>query len=405
MKKKILVIAGEDSGDLHGAMLIRALSAKTRDLDIFGMGGAGMKAAGLRTLHNITHLAAVGLVESLSSLGVFLSTFRRVVADARRESPDLAILIDFPEFNLRLASRLKGMGIPVVYYISPQVWAWRPWRIKHIARCVDLMLVFFKFEEELYRKHGVPVEWVGHPLIDLLSELGGRERARERIGFGRDGMLIGLLPGSRRKAFARLFPIVAESAVLIADRLGRVEFAVACAPSITERELQRFKRVYRFREDTAAARACAEAPCAAESRRRGPEFTILRGKTYDLMRAADLLIVASGTATLEAAIVGTPMVVTYKCSPISWFLTIPLINVSLYALANIVAGRQVVPELVQWKARPELIAEEVVKLMSDGRLKTMAEDLRAVKQQLGEPGAADRAADRILKTLAVSKKS
>lgn len=402
MKKKILVVAGEGSGDLHGAMLIRALSARTQDLDIFGMGGAEMKATGFRALHDITHLAAVGLVESLYNLGTFLSTSRQVVADARRESPDLAILIDFPEFNLRLAPRLKELNIPVVYYISPQVWAWRPWRIKHIAKFVDLMLVFFKFEEDLYRKHGIPVKWVGHPLIDRVSELGSRETARERIGFAHDGVLIGLLPGSRRKAFERIFPIMAESAALIADRIGKVEFAVACAPTITDRELHRFKHMYRFKDTADATRRGENAPQPDKCQRRRPEFTILRGKTYDLMRAADLLIVAAGTATLEAAIIGTPMVVTYKCSPISWLLAISLVNVSFCALANIVAGRQIVPELVQGKARPELIAEEVLRLLNADHLKTMSDELLAVRRQLGEPGAADRAAGHILTMLAHS---
>ncbi|MDQ7780915.1 MAG: hypothetical protein RDV41_14555 [Planctomycetota bacterium] len=402
MKKKILIVAGESSGDIHGAALVRALREEARDgteLDVFGMGGGSMKTAGVRILHDITSLAAVGLIESLASIGAFISTFRLMTAAARREKPDLAVLIDFPEFNLRFAQRLKELGIPVVYYISPQVWAWRPWRIKHIAKFVDLMLVFFGFEEKLYREHGVNVKWVGHPLLDHLAGGPDKVSARSRIGFEGAGTLIGLLPGSRSKTFERVFPVMAESARIIAGALNDTAFAIGCASEISGRSFRQFEQRYRFR--TVAQRGWREPSRDDIVRPRGttPEFAVLRGQTYDLMRAADLLIISSGTATLEAAIIGTPMVVTYKASPVSWLLTIPLINVSTYALTNIVAERRVVPELIQWRARPQLIADEVMRLFRNGGLKTMAAELNAVRARLGEPGAARRAAGYILEKL------
>ena len=368
---KILMIAGESSGDLHGAGLARELRRREPAVELVGVGGEKMAAEGVRLVADITHIAAVGLVEPLRNLTRFLALYRTLISLLRRERPDAVVLIDFPEFNLRFAERVKDRGIPLVYYISPQVWAWRPWRIHRIVELVDRMLVLFDFERELYQKHGQDVHWVGHPLIDLMHESGAGDDLRRELGISPDAVAIGLLPGSRRKEVERLMPVMTEAALGIRREVPGVRFLVGVAPSIDPALLRRF--------------IPADLP-----------VQLVTGRTYDVMRTSNLLLVASGTATLEAAVIGTPMIMMYKLSYLSYLAGKLLVQIDRYSLVNIVAGKRIIPELIQHDASPERVAAEAMSILRNGRGETMKRELAELRQKLGQPGASGRAAEAVL---------
>lgn len=360
----ILIVAGETSGDIHGANLARAIHELRPRARLAGAGGPRMREAGVEILADPIKHATVGIVEAFQSMHHYARLYRLLISALRTHRPDAAVLIDFPDFNLRFAERVKDHGIPAVYYISPQVWAWRPRRIKTIARLVRKMIVILDFEEELYRKHGVDVVFVGHPLLDAVRDIDGKEFRRE---LGGGGPLVGLLPGSRSKQFASLFPIMKKTAALIAKEMPDARFVVACAPSIDPRKAQ------------------------------AGGLPAVWNRTPEVMAASDLLITASGTATLEAAIHGTPMIITYKLNPITALMLGPLVDLKDYALVNIVAGRRIMPEYYQFRAKPELIAREAVSILRDGRLPEMRRQLAEVRRKLGAPGASKRAAAEVLK--------
>jgi lipid-A-disaccharide synthase len=368
--KTLFIVANETSGDLHGANLARQLRALDPSIRLVGMGGAQMRDAGVEVLIDPTAHATVGLVEVVHGLHRQAQNYRLLQSALRAHRPDAAVLIDSPDFNLRFAERVVDHGVPVIYYISPQIWAWRKGRIRTIKRLVRKMLVILDFEEKIYRDAGVDVAFVGHPLLDAIRTI-DREAVRREWGVGAKDLLIGLLPGSRHKQFKAIFPILAQSAALIGKELPGAKFVVGCAPNI--------------------------GPAQAA----GPGLTPVWNRTPELMAASDLLLVASGTATLEAAIYGTPMIVTYKLNPVTAYLVGPIVymNTKDFSLVNIVAGKRVVPEYYQPYAKAGLIAKEAVSLIRDGKLPAMREALAAVRAKLGTPGASRRAAEEVLKVL------
>jgi lipid-A-disaccharide synthase len=369
----LLIVTGESSGDLHGANLTRELKRLRPGLRICATGGRRMAEAGAEILHDATRHATVGIVEAFRNLGEYARLYRRLVSFVRKERPAAVVLIDLPDFNLKFGRYVHQLGVPILYYISPQVWAWRPGRIKTIAKIVRKMLVILPFEEELYRRAGVDVTYVGHPLLDVIPEH-PRSTLREELGVR--GRLIGLLPASRPSQFARLFPVLIKASRLILAELPDTKFVVACAPNI----------------DPARVRE--------ERDRLGlPQVEVVHDRTYDVMASSDLLIAASGTATLEAGLFGTPMIVTYRLNAISAVLGYALVKLKHYALVNIVAGREVVPEMYQYKGSPARLAGEALSMIRDGRLESIRRELAEVRRALGGPGASRRAAEEIVKAV------
>jgi len=365
----ILIVAGEASGDLHGAGLARYLKEFSPAAVLLGAGGRKMREAGVDIVAETTSHAAVGIVEAFHNLHHYTKLYRTLQSVLKSRRPDVVVLIDFPDFNLRFAERVHDHGIPIAYYISPQIWAWRSGRLKDIKRLVSKMIVILDFEEQLYRDAGMDAVFVGHPLLDSLPTP-DREAIRREFG-GKP--LIGLLPGSRRKQFSALFPLLLKTAELISAELPESRFIVGCAEGID--------------------RAGAEKLAAKVK----IPVRLLWNRTADVQAASDLLLTASGTSTLEAALHGTPMIVTYKLNPLTAATLGPLIKIKTYALVNIVAGKPIMPEYYQSKAKPGPIAREALSIIKGGRLESMRVDLADVRRKLGAPGASRRAAAEVLK--------
>lgn len=367
MRKKVFIVAGESSGDRHGARLVEELR-KLGDFDIHGVGGVKMKEQGVDLLADITGIAVIGSIEVLKNYRRYRRVFDAVLEFVARERPAAVILIDFPGFNIRLAKQIKKRGLPVkvVYYISPQVWAWGARRKKTIARTVDKMVVILPFEVDVYRDAGLDVEFVGHPLLDSPGGGTTRESFRKELGIS-GGFTIGLLPGSRETEAKKLLPVMLGAARMIGGRVGPVHYVLPEKLGLDART-----------ED--ALLSCA-----------GVE--LLRSDPHKIMSGSDIVVVASGTATLESAIFGTPMVIVYKVSLITALLARILIRISCIGLVNIVAGRKIVPELLQFRARPALVADTVVSILEDREgYERMRAELARVGEALGEPGASRRAA-------------
>jgi lipid-A-disaccharide synthase len=366
---RALVVAGEAAGDMHAADQVRALGARCPGLEVFGVGGPTLRAEGMRVVTDAEDVATVGVVEGLGRLRALVRTYRALVRALREERPDLCILVDFPEFNLRLARAAKRAGVPVFYYIGPQVWAWRRGRVRTIGRRVDGLALVFPFEPALYEKTVPRARFVGHPLIDRVRVDRERTATLEAIGFDPAKRTVLLLPGSRPKEIEYLLPVFLAAARRMAgpDR----QFVLALAPTLKVAEVE-----------TALADA-------------GVPVRVVEGGTYDLMAAADVALVSSGTATLECALLVCPMVIAYKLAPLTAVVARVLVRgVSHIGLPNVVAGREIVPELVQGDVTPERVAREAEAILADPARRTrMIEDLRGVRARLGEPGAAERAAD------------
>jgi len=367
--KKILLVAGEVSGDLHGSHLVEALQRIEPEIQFFGVGGEGLKGRGMKLLYPAQSLSVVGITEVFVKLRTVLKALRGLKGSLEREKPDLIILIDFPEFNLRLAKIARRRGIPVVYYISPQIWAWRPQRIKLIARVVKKMIVLFPFEVPLYETAGVDVEWVGHPLLDIVKPTLPKEKAFREFGLDPKRRTVGLLPGSRIHEIERLLPPLLASTLLLQKEIPDLQFVIPLAPGISRTILSSQMKNISF------------------------PVKVVEGFTYDVMNLSDLLIMASGTATLEGAILGKPMIIVYKVSLPSYWVGRALIRVDHIGLVNLVAEREIAPELIQKDVNPERIADEASRILRDPILsRKMAESMDEVRQKLGEPGAAQRAA-------------
>ena len=367
--KKILIIAGEASGDLHGSNLVKALKEQDPSLDIYGVGSRNMREAGVRMLADASSISVVGATEVLTHIGAIYGVYAKLKRFLRDERPDLLILIDFPDFNIMTGKAARKLGIPVLYYISPQVWAWRKGRINTIAKLVRSILVVFPFEVDLYRPTGVDVRFVGHPLADVVASKYTREEARSQLGLAQDRRTIAILPGSRRKEIMHLLPDLLRAAGIIRERFPDVQFALPVAPTLERNFVKRF---------------------VDES---GVPVTVIDGRVYDVLRASDAAMVTSGTATLETGLMAIPMVIVYRASRLTYWIGRLLVSVKNFGLVNIVAGRTVVPELLQDEATPERIAEEIGAILADPeKHRRITEELVRVRTVLGEGGASRRAA-------------
>ena len=374
--KKILLVAGETSGDLHGAHLVEAIHQINPEVQLFGVGGEHLARKGMKILYHSQSLSVVGITEVLFKLRIILKALKGLKESLDQEKPNLIVLIDFPDFNLRLAKTAHQKGIPVLYYISPQIWAWRPGRVQLIAERVKKMVVFFPFEVPLYEAAGVDVEWVGHPLVDIVKPTLSKEEAFRKLGLDPQRRTVGLLPGSRIHEVKRLLPPLLASAHLLQKELPDLQFVIPLAPGFTEETLSHWLRN-------------SPAP-----------LKFIQGWTYDVMNISELLIMASGTATLEGAIVGKPMIIIYKGSLLSYWIVRAMIQVNHIGLVNLVAGKGVAPELIQKDVNPKRIAEEGLRILKDSVLQQkMVESLKEVRQRLGNPGAAQRAARIVMSLL------
>jgi lipid-A-disaccharide synthase len=378
--KKILIIAGEASGDLHGANLVLALKQKDPSAVFYGVGSRRMREAGVEMLADAAEISVVGATEVITHLGPIYGVYAKLKRFLRSERPDLLILIDFPDFNIMVGRAAKKQDIPVLYYISPQVWAWRKGRVKKIARLVRAMMVIFPFEVELYRRAGVDVRFVGHPLVDSVSSRFTRAEARTRLGLDPERRTVALLPGSRTKEIANLLPDMLKAASILRSTFGDLQFVLPVAPTL-DREVVK-----------------------AHTEQCGLPVRIVDGGAYDALRAADAAIVTSGTATLETALMAVPMVIVYRMSRLSFLIAKLFIDVAHVGLVNIVAGKRVVPELLQEAVTPENIAGAVAPVLRDPmHHRLVTEELREVRARLGSGGASGRAADVVIEVLARSR--
>jgi lipid-A-disaccharide synthase len=371
---RLLVSCGEPSGDLYGGELLRHLRGLRPGTTCYGLGGDRLAGQGAEILAHVRDLAVVGLVEVVSRLAHLRRVYRRVLAEVDRRPPDLAVLIDYAGFNLRLAEALHRRGVPVAYYVSPQVWAWRRGRIRTMRRTLRRMLVIFPFEEALYREEGVPVTFVGHPLVDLVEPAPDRHAFLASAGLDPARPVVAVLPGSRVQEIRRNLPPLRDSITRLQRRRPDLQFLVAGAPSLDRTLL--------------------------EPQLEGVSARLVMGETHAALGAAVLALVASGTATVEAALLGTPMVVVYRVSPWSYALGRRLVRVPHYAMVNLIAGRRVVPELIQAEFTPARVEAEALSLVEDpARLEGVRGDLREVRRRLGSPGASRRAAETLLELL------
>jgi lipid-A-disaccharide synthase len=373
--RKIFVSSGEPSGELYAALLVRELRGLLPPFEAFGLGGDALAGEGVRLIAHVRDLAVVGLLEVVRHIPRLRRIFHRALAEVDRERPDLAVLVDYAGFNLRLARKLHARGVPIVYYVSPQVWAWRQGRVRTIRETVRQMLVLFPFEPAFYARHQVAAVFVGHPLVDRVEPCGDRKTARAALGLARERPLVALLPGSRRQEIRYNLPPLLGAVRRLQAVRPDLQFALAAAPNL----------------DAAALRAMVgDLP-----------VTILAGRATELLGAADLAVLASGTATVEAALVGTPMIVVYRVSPVSYALGKRFVKVPHYAMVNLIAGRRLVPELIQHDLTPERVSHEVLSLLSNpAAMRDVEAGLAEVRSALGERGASRRAAIAVAAVLA-----
>lgn len=383
---RLMIVAGEPSGDAHAAALVHALrdAAPQAKLEFFGATGQSMRAAGVETIVNSDELAIMGIFEVARVFAKFLQAFRQLKRAAAERKPDAAILVDWPEFNLRLARALHQRGIRVIYYISPQLWAWRSSRIRNIRRDVDLLLSILPFEKEWYAERGVDhVEFVGHPLAGEVQSRYDRAEFCRQTKLDSRLPIISLLPGSRQKEVERILPPMLEAAALISAGRPDVQFVVVVAPSRTSDEVRNIVRAQR-------ATPLPLPSC----------LHIVSGQAREALAASDVAAIASGTATLEAALLATPMVVVYKESALNWHTLGRMITVEHYGLVNLIAGERVATELMQDDLNGDKLANELLLLLEARRNEEARERLREVANQLGEGGASQRAAERVLTKIA-----
>jgi lipid-A-disaccharide synthase len=375
----LLLSAGEASGDMYAARLASALKQRL-DVAIFGMGGPHMRAAGVEIITDYSEVSVVGITEVLKRLPSLTRAMRRLVDEAQRRKPPLAILTDFPGFHLRLARKLRPRGVRNVYYICPQFWAWRPWRVNLVRRRFAEALCIFHFEEKFYADAGVPVKFIGHPLVGSVYATLTRELFCKKYGLEEGAQVITILPGSRRGEIAHHLPVLVEGLRTIRQRVsGAPQIVVAVAPGLDAARLEK-----NFPADW--------------------HVRLISSDTYNALAASDLAIVSSGTATIETALLGKPMVVVYRLSSLTARLAKPLVKTKFFSMVNLIAGRAVVPELIQDDFTPERLAREAESLLfgSPGpnpRVSEMKRGLREVQDLLGPPGAVERAADEIVRLL------
>lgn len=367
---KVMIVAGEASGDLHGALLVREMLTVNPSLHFFGIGGNRMQEAGVKLLAHAADIAVVGVSEVFSKTAAFLRIIAKMRKSMDRLKPSLVILIDFPDFNLNIAARAaRKRGIRIFYYISPQVWAWREGRVKQIKKLVDQMAVILPFEVDFYAARGFDVHYVGHPLRDIVKTPFTARQARAHFGLAEDKTTIGLLPGSRNSEIQKLLPEMVEAARIISRKIPGTQYILPLADTLEE------KTVAGFLSDS------------------GLKVKIVAGHTYDVLACCDLAVVTSGTATLETGLMGVPMVIVYKVSLFSELIGRMIIRQQHIGLVNILAGKTVAPELIQRDARgPRIASEALAILQNREKRRQIIRDLGNIRAKLGEPGAARRAA-------------
>ena len=369
---RILIVTGEASGDLHGAHLAKAIMALDPTTELVGIGGPSMRAAGVNLVPGVPQLDVMGLI-GLSAIRAMLQRVRAIRRVLKAEAWDLVVLIDNPGLNFHFARVAKAAGRRVLYYIAPQLWAWRPGRMKWIQRRVDHVVVILPFEPELYHRAGVRCTFVGHPLLDMVAAHYDRAKLRREFGLSESARVVGLLPGSRVSEVEMLLPVLLKAAAQLVLAEPGTQFILAQASSIDDNLIQTLLR---------------DSPVPVQ---------VVHDRASEVMALSDVLLIASGTATLQAAVVGTPMVLLYKTSPLTYRLARWLITVKWIGLVNLVGGRLIVPELVQEEATDERLCREVLHLLRNPlAYNDMKEGLRQVRQSLGEPGASSRAAQVVL---------
>ncbi len=364
-----MIVAGEASADLHGANLVRALRKLDAAIEFWGIGGAHMEAAGVKILIPSSEMAVVGLTEVFAKLRTIVRAHTRMKSILRHRRPDLLILIDYPDFNIHLARTAKRSRVPVLYYISPQVWAWRRGRIKKIARRVDRMAVILPFEKNMYKNTSLEVEYVGHPLLDIEPPKLDRSVAIREMGLTGAKPILGLLPGSRKEEIENLLPAMVAAAETLAGRYPGLQCLLSRASTIASALIEPL-----IRDSTAA-------------------ITVLGGDIYRTLAMCDLALVASGTATLETALMGVPMVIAYRVSPVTYWFAKLIVRVPFIGLVNLVAGEEIVPELIQDEVRAEHLAAAAIDILeNDSKRDVMKVRLAEVRDRLGRGGASERTA-------------
>ena len=368
-KKSVFIIAGEASGDLHGFNLVKSIKELNPDVDFIGIGGDNMKRVGVKLITHSSEMAVVGFTEVFTKIYKIIKTGIEIKKMLKQNRPDLIILIDYPDFNLHIAGYSKKLGIPVMYYISPQVWAWRSGRIKKIRKRVDKMVVILPFEKEFYEKKGVNVSYVGHPIMDAIPKTIDKDSIKKELKINNAYPVFALLPGSRKHEIEKTLPVMAKALCILKNTYNNLIAFIVLADSVTPGYAKKligrleFIKIFPSRE------------------------------IYKILGISDLAFVTSGTATLETAIMGTPMIVVYKGSHISFWIAKSLVKVRYVSLVNLIAGERIVPELLQDEFNPENLTKETFRILEDNLLRQkIKEKLRTIKNRLGKGGASKKAA-------------
>jgi lipid-A-disaccharide synthase len=371
-EKNILIVAGEISSDLHAASLIKELKKLNPEIRFFGLGGKAMLGEKVDLIYNLTDLATVGFWDVMKNFVKFRRIFKKTLDFIQKRKPHLAILVDYPGFNLRLAKELKKRNIPVIYYISPQVWAWGKSRIKKIKDTVELMLVLFKFEEQFYKKYNINAIFVGHPLLDRVKPSLSKDEFLKRFSLPATKYTVSLLAGSRINEVKMHLPIMLKTASLIYEKLKEVKFLILKPYGLDDKLYQRYLLRYKI------------------------PLYLISDATYDGLSISDFALVCAGTATLETALLNIPMAIIYKLSFINWLILRPLIKVPYIGMVNIIRGKKIIPEFIQFKAKPKNIAQYIIENISDEeKIKRIKDSLLETRAYLGQPQASLRAAELI----------
>ncbi len=391
MEKKIILVCGEPSGDLQAGLLVSKLKELDKGIRVFAVGGENLRRAGAEIFQDIKGLSVLGLFDVLKKIGVFKKLMNTVLDKIEQVKPDAVVLVDFSGFNLRLAKNINKR-YPVIYYISPQVWASRPGRVEIIRKFIDKLIVIFKFEQDFYQKFGIEAEFVGHPLLDIVQPSISQKEARKEFGLKEVALVFALLPGSRPSEVKRILPVMLKSARLIQKEIPNAQFIIS-KPS--------------FLDNSLYTKLINNPSLRGAQRRSNPnlEIKLIEGRQYDCLNAADFVLVCSGTATLETAIMQKPNIIIYKMGLLNYLLYRPLVKVPFIGMENIVAGKMLAPEFIQFRARPKFIAEKALEIFNNQKLlEGLKEDFADLRLKLGPPGAPLRAAQSLMKALPASSR-